>query len=39
MTLVQFYRYQEESFDSFCKAIIRNESANLHKEMNAIFEN
>lgn len=33
MTLEQFQRYQEETFDSFCKAIIRNESANAHNEI------
>ena len=33
MTLEQFKRYQEETFDSFCKAIIRNESANAHNEI------
>lgn len=39
MTLEQFYRYQEESFDSFCKTIIRNESASIQKKMNVISEN
>lgn len=33
MTFEQFQRYQEETFDAFCKAVIRNESANAHKEM------
>lgn len=33
MTVEQFQRYQEETFDAFCKAVIRNESANAHKEM------
>ena len=33
MTLEQFQRYQEETFDAFCKAVIRNESANAHSEM------
>lgn len=33
MTLEQFQRYQEETFDAFCKAVIRNESANAHNEM------
>ena len=33
MTLEQFKRYQEETFDSFCKAVIRNESANAHNEI------
>lgn len=26
MTLHQFYAYKEQSFDAFCKAVIRNES-------------
>lgn len=34
MTLEQFQRYQEETFDAFCKAVIRNESTNAHNEMN-----
>ena len=34
MTLEQFQRYQEETFDAFCKAVIRNESANAHNEIN-----
>lgn len=38
MTLEQFQRYQEETFDSFCKAIIRNESANAHNEIAARAE-
>lgn len=33
MTLEQIQRYQEETFDAFCKAVIRNESANAHNEM------
>lgn len=33
MTFEQFQRYQEETFDAFCKAVIRNESANAHNEM------
>lgn len=32
MTLQDFYTSQEESFDSFCKNLIRNESINAHKE-------
>lgn len=38
MTLEQHQRYQEETFDPFCKAVIRNESANAHNEMNAMSE-
>lgn len=34
MTLEQFYRYQEESFDAFCKKAIRNESAAAHMKLN-----
>lgn len=33
MTFEQFQRYQEQSFDSFTKITIRNESANAHKEI------
>lgn len=33
MTLEQFQRYQEQSFDSFTKITIRNESANAHNEI------
>ena len=33
MTLEQFHRYQEQSFDSFIKTTIRNESANAHNEI------
>lgn len=32
MTLQNFYSQQEDSFDSFCKTLIRNESINAHKE-------
>ena len=32
MTLQEFYTLQEETFDSFCKTLIRNESINAHKE-------
>lgn len=38
MTLEQFKRYQEETFDSFCRAIIRNESANAHNEITSRAE-
>lgn len=38
MTLEQYQRYQEETFDAFCKAVIRNKSANAHNEMNAMSE-
>ena len=33
MTLVQFYTYQEQTFDSFCKAVIRNESIDAFREL------
>ena len=33
IAIEQFQRYQEETFDAFCKAVIRNESANAHNEM------
>lgn len=32
MTLQDFYTLQEETFDSFCKTLIRNKSINAHKE-------
>lgn len=34
MTLEQFHRYHEESFDAFCKRVIRNESAKAHTKLN-----
>lgn len=33
MTLQEFYRLQEETFDSFCKTLIVRESINAHKEL------
>lgn len=33
MTLEQFYRYQEESFDAFCKKVIRNAAATAHQKL------
>lgn len=33
MTLEQFYTYQEQTFDSFCKTVIRNESIDAFREM------
>ena len=33
MTLEQFYTYQEQTFDSFCKAVIRNESIDTFREL------
>lgn len=38
MTLEQFQKYQERSFDSFCKTSIHNESANAHNEISARAE-
>lgn len=34
MTLEQFQKYQKESFDAFCKSVIRNESAKAHAKLN-----
>lgn len=33
MTLEQFYTYQEQTFDSFCKKVIRNESIDAFREL------
>ena len=33
MTLEEFKQYQEQSFDSFCKTLIRNESINAFQEL------
>jgi RNA polymerase sigma factor (sigma-70 family) len=33
VTLEQFYTYQEQTFDSFCKAVIRNESIDALREL------
>lgn len=30
MTLDEFHTYQEQSFDAFCKAVIRNEGIHIH---------
>lgn len=38
MTTEQFYTYQEQSFDAFCKAVVRNESINAHNEIAARAE-
>lgn len=35
MTIEQFRRYQEQSFDAFCKMVIRNEAINEHKRIAA----
>lgn len=33
MTIQQFRTYKEQQFDAFCKAIIRNESADAHRTL------
>ena len=33
MTTDLFRKYQEETFDSFCKRVIRHESADAHREL------
>lgn len=33
MTEQQFRTYQEQTFDAFCKAVIRNESINIHRQL------
>ena len=33
MTLEQFHRYQEESFDAFCKKAIRNAAVFEHQQL------
>lgn len=38
MTEQEFHTYQEQSFDAFCKAVIRNESINTHKQLAARAE-
>lgn len=38
MTLEQFHKYQEQTFDSFTKTTIRNESANAHNEIASRME-
>lgn len=38
MTVEQFRNYQEQSFDAFCKKVIRNEAINIHKHLIALAE-
>ena len=38
MTQEQFRNYQEQSFDAFCKKVIRNEAINIHKRLTALAE-
>ena len=38
MTREQFYKYQEDTFEAFCKALIRNESIDAHRELAARAE-
>ena len=33
MTIEQYHEYLEKSFDAFCKAVIRNEAINLHRQI------
>ena len=33
MTLEQFQKYQEESFDAFCKKVIRNAAFSAHRQL------
>lgn len=33
MTKEQFYVYQEDTFEAFCKTLIRNESIDAHREL------
>lgn len=33
MTLEEFHSYQEQTFDSFCKSVIRNESIDAFREL------
>lgn len=33
MTLEQFYRFHEESFDAFCKKVIRNAAFTAHQQL------
>ena len=37
MTMQQFHNYKEQQFDAFCKAIIRNESADAHRALSKRF--
>lgn len=38
MTREQFCKYQEDAFEAFCKALIRNESIDAHRELAARAE-
>ena len=38
MTAEQFRLYQEQSFDAFCKKVIRNEAIHIHKRLMALAE-
>lgn len=38
MTIEQFQKYQEQSFDAFCKTVIRNEAINEHKRISVQTE-
>ena len=38
MTAEQFRNYQEQSFDAFCKKVIRNEAINIHNRLAALAE-
>lgn len=37
MTMQQFHSYKEQQFDAFCKAVIRNESADAHRALSKQF--
>ena len=37
MTMQQFHHYKEQQFDAFCKAVIRNESADAHRALSRRF--
>ena len=37
MTMQQFHNYKEQQFDVFCKAVIRNESADAHRALSRRF--
>ena len=38
MTIKQFQTYQEQTFDSFCKTVIRNESIDARRELAALSQ-
>ena len=38
MTQEQFRNYQEQSFEAFCKKVIRNEAINIHKRLTSLSE-